>query len=73
VHPDFVAFLEDAMNSANLGILLQKLQCSGATDGRSGAWAYETATALAANSRTTLFMLISSFHTEASGLGMCPL
>jgi hypothetical protein len=24
VHPDFVAFLEDAMNNANLGILLQK-------------------------------------------------
>jgi len=31
VHPDFVAFLEDAMNNANLGILLQKfamLRCN---------------------------------------------
>src|SRR5215467_13570396 len=46
----------------------KSLQCSGATDARSSAaWAYETATALAANSRATLFMLISSFFTEASG------
>src|SRR5262249_20367388 len=49
----------------------KSLQDSGATDAMSGAWAYETATALTANSRSTLFMLISSFFTVACGLGMC--